>query len=200
MSIFIPVDHPPFTKRIERSEFMPQEQDMEILECSTVSHSRIGRSLSAFNLKFTTPSERMISVESAYQGSKVFQKGGPFQDLYDKASSVAKQDQRIRSHGRIIGFQFFSRKMPCMPLNAFYNWLYLSTLIRVHTDAPGLLKKYDGFSDSFFNPQKGRSCQAEAVSMIKGLKSHGLWNIDFFKDWREFYKMTETVVKGEEIK
>ena len=71
-----------------------------ILEISGKSSSRLGVSLSAFNLKLITPNGSSISVECAYQGSKVFQNGGPFQDLYFVGSSrAAKTDMRLSTSG-----------------------------------------------------------------------------------------------------
>jgi len=49
-----------------------------ILEISTRSEVILGISLSAFNLPFEG---RNYSVESTYQASKVFEKGGPYLDL-----------------------------------------------------------------------------------------------------------------------
>ena len=199
MPIFVPKEHPPFTSKFSYDDPDPLHniEEMNLLDCSSLSPSPIGRSLSAFNLKFTTPKEQVISVECAYQGSKVFEKGGPFQDIYTKSSTEAKTDSRVREHGRITGFMFFTRYMPCMPLNAFYNWLYLSTLVRALPDAPSILKRYDGFIDRFFDPKRGRACQAESVSMVKGLHSHGLFKPEFFKDWRAFYEVNENVIKGD---
>ena len=47
-----------------------------ILEISGKSKSPLGVSLSAFNLKLRAPHGQVMSVECAYQGSKVFEKGG----------------------------------------------------------------------------------------------------------------------------
>ena len=187
---FLSKTEPPFSERVAGKINKP-----DILECSTSSENQIGKQLSAFNLRFSTPAGRTISVESAYQGSKVFEKGGPFQDIYDKSSREAKTDPRVRTHGRITSFQFFNRKMPAMPLNAFYNWLYISTIIRAEPDIAAMLEPYRGFTDQFFNPNRGRSCQAEAVSMIKGLSRHGLLTEEYMKDWRKFYQLSEELIK-----
>ena len=194
--IFVPDEHPPFAKRVEAADSTYQEiESLSLLECSTASASQLGRQLSAFNLRFTTPKGRTISVECAYQGSKVFEHGGPFQDLYNKSSSMAKRDKRVRKHGRITGFQFFNRKMPCMPLNAFYNWLYISTVLRVYPNIMNKIQGYTGFTDKFFNEKKGRSCQAEAIAMLRGLNGHGLLTSEFMSDWSTFYKTVESVIK-----
>lgn len=62
------------------------------LEISTKSMQPEGVELSAFNLMKYVPSlERSITVECAYQGSKVFEKGGQFRDIYFKTSKEAKK-------------------------------------------------------------------------------------------------------------
>ena len=64
-----------------------------ILEISTKSSSETGKKLSAFSLNIHNAT---ISIESAFQGSKVFENGGPYQDLYNVSSRDAKKDQRIK--------------------------------------------------------------------------------------------------------
>src|SRR5580698_10480179 len=53
-----------------------------LLEVSTKSESPLGQYLSAFNLKVRTWEFGEIPMECAFQGSKVFEKGGPYTDLY----------------------------------------------------------------------------------------------------------------------
>nr|WP_198014503.1 hypothetical protein [Salipiger mucosus] len=73
-----------------------------ILEISTRSENPLGRSLSAFNLALSIPGrEDPVTVECAYQGSKVFEHGGPFTDLLGVSSWEAKKDPRLTSSGSI---------------------------------------------------------------------------------------------------
>src|SRR5215212_8751124 len=55
------------------------------LEVSSKSEDSLGVALSSFNLKFTTKLGRTLTVEAAFQGSKVFEHGGPFVDIFDKS-------------------------------------------------------------------------------------------------------------------
>ncbi|TOQ17962.1 DarT1-associated NADAR antitoxin family protein, partial [Vibrio parahaemolyticus] len=65
----------------------------DLLEISSKSEVELGVSLSAFNLKITTKKhQRSFSVESAFQGSKVFERGGPYTDLFLADSLSAKRD------------------------------------------------------------------------------------------------------------
>ena len=53
-----------------------------ILEISSKSEDEIGVRLSAFNLcKYVPSLEKNVSVECIYQSAKVFENGGPFNEL-----------------------------------------------------------------------------------------------------------------------
>ena len=99
----------------------------KILEISSKSNSELGVNLSAFNLMINSKNKK-FSVESAFQGSKVFELGGPYSDLIGKDSKIAKKDLRLKNSGRIIGFNYFGRVFPTQPLDYFYNWLYINAL------------------------------------------------------------------------
>ncbi len=73
-----------------------------LLEISTKSDELLGQRLSAFNLKIETDMGE-ISVEAAFQGSKVFEQGGPFTDIYRKDSYAAKIHQLSGQNGCSAG-------------------------------------------------------------------------------------------------
>ncbi|WP_409563739.1 DUF6977 family protein, partial [Klebsiella pneumoniae] len=55
----------------------------KILEISSKSRDSLGIALSAFNLSFTTlKHQRTLTIECAFQGSKVFQRGEPYTDMF----------------------------------------------------------------------------------------------------------------------
>src|ERR1051325_8321848 len=100
-----------------------------ILEISSKSEIELGVQLSAFNLKITTKiKKRIISVESAFQGSKVFERGGPYNDLLEADPRAAKKDSRLRESGNLIGFRFFGKEFPLVPRTSFYDWVYVNAL------------------------------------------------------------------------
>jgi hypothetical protein len=138
-----------------------------LLEVSTKSEERLGQRLSAFNLKIDTPVGK-ISIEAAYQGSKVFKDGGPFTDIYGIDSRSAKRDERLKSSGPLVGFDFFGQKWPLIPKTAFYDWLYLSAL-EPHQEFLKKLFVYKGFTDIEFNPEKSFSCQARTCALLVSL-------------------------------
>lgn len=138
-----------------------------LLEVSTKSEEEIGRRLSAFNLKVET-SIGKISVEAAYQGSKVFQYGGPYTDLYREDSRTAKKDERTRNSGDLVRFCYFGQDWPLVPKTAFYDWLYLSAL-EPHQEYLSRLFFYYGFTDIEFNPGKSINCQARTCALLVAL-------------------------------
>src|SRR5438874_2853780 len=98
-----------------------------VLEISSKSDMALGVALSAFNLTLRLGS-RTMSVEVAFQGSKVFEQGGPFHDLYSAASRDAKTDERMRGSGQLVGFNFLGQEWPSQPQTCFYDWLYITAL------------------------------------------------------------------------
>ncbi|MEW6281613.1 MAG: hypothetical protein AB1758_23585 [Candidatus Eremiobacterota bacterium] len=67
-----------------------------LLEISSKSPEPLGRELSALNLTFQHQGCR-LSVESAFQGSKVFERGGPYHSLYELPGREARAYPALRS-------------------------------------------------------------------------------------------------------
>jgi hypothetical protein len=150
-----------------------------LLEVSTKSEETTGRHLSAFHLKVRMR-DRVISLESAFQGSKVFEAGGPYTDIYDVDARTAKRDPRLRESGRLVGFEFEDLKFPLEPKTAFYDWLYLNAILP-HRD---WLKDrltgrvgYAGFTDIEFNPAKSVNCQARSCALFVAMMQNEM--LDF---------------------
>lgn len=145
-----------------------------VLEISSKSSEELGVSLSAFNLTFTTKKhKKSFTVESAFQGSKVFTKGGPFRDLFNLSPLDAKRDIRLKESGDLIKFEFFGETFSNKPRTLFYDWLYINAL-RQHKHLSSKLMDYDGFTDIEFNPKRSINCQAHAVALFVSLQSCGL--------------------------
>ena len=153
-----------------------------ILEISGKSDSDLGRSLSAFNLSLKTLSGQKISVECAYQGSKVFENGGPYHELYSVSSREAKTDERLKNSGALIAFSFRGEDFPIEPKTAFYDWLYITALFQQKTDIAQKLKAFQGFSDIVFNPNRSFNCQARAAALFVALSKNGLINEEILQD------------------
>jgi hypothetical protein len=142
-----------------------------LLEISSKSEREIGRKLSAFNLKVEIEGQ-ITTLECAFQGSKVFENGGPFTDLYWTDSREAKRDTRLRESGNLIGFRFEGRDFPLSPSTAFYDWLYIRALYP-HRDWLTRLNKCAGFTDIEFNPGKSINCQARSCATFLALQQQG---------------------------
>lgn len=145
-----------------------------VLEVSTKSAEKLGVRLSAFNLKVQLPDGRHVPLESAYQGSKVFEHGGPYVDLYALSARDAKQDSRLRSSGRLTSFRFGNVEWKLEPKTAFYDWLYLSAL-KEHAEYLRRLFKYDAFSDIEFNPERSINTQAHSCALLVSLLKKDLF-------------------------
>lgn len=145
----------------------------KILEISTSSEEELGRSLSAFNLFLTTKNKKKITIETAFQGSKVFENGGPYNDLYGENSLGAKKDERLKSSGSLIGFKFFKEEYPLEPQTFFYDWIYINTLHQHEKYRTDVLK-YEGFTDIEFNPSKSINNQAQSVALYVSLSANGV--------------------------
>lgn len=139
-----------------------------ILEISSKSQTELGIELSAFNLIIQLPNGKKCSIEQAFQGSKVFVKGGPFVDLYESTSIKAKRDIRLKKSGDITRFEYFNNIFPLEPKTFFYDWLYIKALNENKQYHKKLLT-YTAFSDIEFNPKKSINCQAFSAALFVSL-------------------------------
>ena len=151
--------------------FQKKYPEKKLLEVSSKGWDETGNALSAFFLPIRVGEKKTV-LESVFQGSKVFEKGGPYTDLYWRAPWEAKSDQRLRESGNIIGFSLGEEFFPNEPKDFFYNWIYVNALYQ----DPGLFEramKYNAFTDIEFNPKKSLNCQARSVAIVKGLQMAG---------------------------
>jgi hypothetical protein len=143
------------------------------LEISSKSDDSLGVSLSSFNLKFTTKKNNLtITVETAFKGSKVFENGGPFRDIFFIQPKDAKRDPRLRESGALTGFSFFGEEWDVKPRTAFYDWVYINAL-RAQPDLASRILNYDYFTDIEFNPDKSVNCQARSAAIFCSLSLRG---------------------------
>src|ERR1700692_3792813 len=140
-----------------------------LLEISSKSELEVGQKLSAFHLKIKI-GDKETTVECAYQGSKVFERGGPYVDLYWKTSREAKRDERLRESGKLIGFNFEGESFPTSPATVFYDWLYLKALYPPR-DWLKRRNEWAGFTDIEFNPEHSLNCQARSFAAFMALQT-----------------------------
>ena len=167
-----------------RKIFFEETGISNILEISSKSENKLGIDASAFNLKLSLDGLN-ATVESIYQGSKVFEKGGPYKDLYLKSSIEAKKDIRIKESGSLICFNINGEKWSLE--DDFYSWLYMNALLQNINISEEILK-YKAFTDIEFNPKKSYNCQANSAAIYVSLVSK---NMDFevIKNINEFKKV-----------
>ena len=176
-----------------------------ILELSTKSHQRLGESLSAFNLTLRRPnwyceqypdSQHHFSLESVYQGSKVFAEGqGPYLDLYQYSPRDAKRfmnDHGLRTEAP-VAFRYGSEEWTALPgRTSFYDYLYLKALQYAESErAVDLTRLSDAkaFTDIEFNPQRSLNCQARSCALYVVLGQRRLLN-DALADLESFVEIT----------
>jgi len=143
-----------------------------VLEVSTKSANKRGRHLSAFHLRVRTTQKGSVPLECAFQGSKVFEHGGPFVDLFSAEPREAKKDRRLKESGQLVAFRFEGMDWPLEPKTAFYDWLYI-TSIYPHRDLAMKLYAYGGFSDIEFDPTRSINCQARSIALFLSLMKRG---------------------------
>lgn len=144
-----------------------------ILEVSSKSLEVIGKNLSAFNLTVETKSIGKLCVEAAFQGSKVFEHGGPYTDLYYKTGWEIKKDNRLKTSGNLKCFCYEGIEWNLNPTTAFYDWLYLNALYQKKKYCE-ILRSFNGFTDIEFNPRKSFNCQARSCALYVALERKGI--------------------------
>lgn len=144
-----------------------------VLEISSKSEHRLGVRLSAFNLLLDHPQLGKLPVEAAFQGSKVFEDGGPYNEFYGLQGRAIKKDPRLKESGALTHFDLVGQKWALQPLTAFYDWLYVTALSQ-NPDLHEPMLQYAGFTDIAFNPKKSINCQARSAALFVELHCRGV--------------------------
>ena len=174
--------------------------EIKVLEISRYSITELGTKLSAFNLDVSINGKK-TTVESAFQSSKVFEKGGPYTDLFDSPSIISKKDSRLSSSGHLMKFDLLGNEFPANPKTFFYDWLYVNAVSQ-NKELLSKLSEYTAFTDIAFKPEKSINCQARSaaicVSLLKkGLLATVLENKETFKEI--VYSDENSIAKGIQI-
>lgn len=160
------------------------------LEVSTVGEEEIGKSLSAFTLKY-----KSNVLECVFQASKVFTDGGPYKDLLKVSPRQAKKDERIHNSGSLIAFELEGQKWPLSPKSAFYDYLYVQAVKQsIPMNKLQEIMGYQFFTDIYFQHQKMYNTQARSIALVQ-LIIREFGNIPDFTS-REFIKYHKKHVKN----
>lgn len=183
------------------AEFKKDNPNYNVLEISSKSENSLGVKLSAFNLNIKLKNGSFICLESAFQGSKVFEDGGPYQDLYWVEPKLAKKDERIKNSGKLVHFKFFNQVWEIEPKTLFYDWLYINSLYMESKLAKEIIN-YDAFTDIEFNPQKSINCQAYSAALFVSLSKLDILNksIQCVDNYKNIIKKGITKKKTEKQK
>ncbi|MGB4661444.1 MAG: hypothetical protein WBI07_19890 [Mobilitalea sp.] len=101
----------------------------KVLEISTKSNELLGVKLSAFNLMLQDEELGMqIHLENVFQSAKVFEFGGPYDDLKTVSPKDAKRDIRLQNSGKLICFRYDNKDWELIPKTMFYDWIYMKAL------------------------------------------------------------------------
>ncbi|MBP3206732.1 MAG: hypothetical protein J6M21_00560 [Campylobacter sp.] len=154
----------------------------KVLEISKASPMDLGRNLSAFNLNLTLINDRgeaiSASVERFFQGSKVFEHGGPYHEIIYDRSIHPKKYHKLKSSGIFVGFELFGKAYATEPKTYFYDWLYLNALLQNQLLGEQVVE-FEYFSDIEFNPKKSFSSQSKSVALYSAMKKYGLFEENF---------------------
>jgi hypothetical protein len=149
--------------------------DVPVLEVSGKSSSPLGVALSAFNLRTRHSRYGFITVESAFQGSKVFADLGQIEQAYEVDPKTAKSIARqADSQHELVSFSWGNDEWPLEPKTLFYDWLYCSAL-QHYPELVETLRTYNAFTDIEFNPMKSFNCQARSCAIAVSLFERGLF-------------------------
>lgn len=153
------------------------------LEVSSKSTEELGKKLSAFSLKCGN-----VPLENVFQSSKKYQNGGPYEDLIEVKPSEAKRDGRHRTSGNLTAFVYSGETWPLQPATAFYDYLYITSLINSYGKELDL-SKYYWFTDIEFNPNKSINCQARSTAIYKLIQQMDKFDVlESQKSWISFHE------------
>ena len=148
--------------------FNSTHPEKTVLEISCMSESELGRSLSALNLKLQS-SDKTITVEAAFQGSKVFESRRSYTEIYKLGARDPKRFPAFSTSGSLAGFELFNQGFPWEPKTFFYDWVYINALVEKHAQLD-----FDAFTDIAFNPKNSLHCHARSAAIYVSLTKRGL--------------------------
>lgn len=142
---------------------------LKVLDVSYVSDQEMGVKLSSVNLPITLASGKPIPVECAYQGSRLINHAGPYEELLDADAIKAKEHPRMS--GENTGFLIDDKEYAADVLPSFYDWLYCRALNQ-NPELAIALEKFDAYC-SIMSPVGSIKCEARAAAIYEGLRMSG---------------------------
>lgn len=165
-------------------EVIRKKYGERVLEVSTKSEVDIGKALSAFNLKLDG-----CVLECVFQASKVYDRGGPYDDMRYLQPKDAKRDERHTIFGKLKRFVYNGEVWELEPKTAFYDYIYvLAAFQTLSIEEIRKVCDYAWFTDIEFNPNRSINCQAQAVVILKYIIENNCESVFENKaTWLNFY-------------
>lgn len=166
-------------------------------------NKNLSQSLSPYNLKFRTKSNTMVSVERAFHGSKVFQNGKQFKELFNYRRYDIRTLKELRTNGEVKEFNFYNKVFVVSDYDSefFYIWLYLHTLNQKHNlYLLSYIKNTDGFYEDFQDKNTKYGNASLACAVAKYLLNNDLFDYcmrdDFllYKEVKKFILLFKNIV------
>ena len=161
--------------------------DKKVLEVSGTSEDELGRKIRSEILEKKIPSlDIKAPVANVYRGSCLFEKGGPYPELYGLSPQKAKNDRRLKEKGSLVHYSYEDTKYTKRPRAAFYYWIYINALLENRELAEQVVK-YDAFSDISCSPGGKPFGAARGAAIFTALSRMGL--LEQAEDFERFRKL-----------
>jgi type I restriction enzyme M protein len=164
------------------------DDKLSVLEISTKSENAVGVLLSAFNLRVISEVDgSSYPLENVFQSSKVFVDGGPYREILYISPKDAKRDERLRTSGSLVAFDYSGVRWESEPKSMFYDYLYISALAANERLSEKIMD-YDAFTDIEFNHQRSINCQARSAAIFVSLRKLGVGVLEKALKDKEFFR------------
>ena len=203
-TVLVPFETPkvtPETKNIRKNRVQSLHErfghiypDKKVLEVSGTSKDELGRKIRSEILEKKISSlDITVPVSNVYRGSCVFEKGGPYPELYELSPQRAKSDRRLKEKGSLLYYYHEEAEYPKRPRAAFYSWIYINALLENRELAEQVIK-YDAFSDINCSPGKKPFGAARGAAIFTALSRMKL--LDSVKEFESFRRLVSMEVQG----
>lgn len=164
----------------------------KILEVSPYG-SNIGQMLTPWQLTLKTKSGVSYPVAAIYESSKVFERGGPYEDLKDKNQDELQKDERLTQSGDLMGYHFEEEAFTTTPRHKFFDYLYIRAL-KDREDLQEELLKADIVTDVTYQMNAMHLSPARSVSYFISLYRENLLDkvLSSSEEFDKMYLMTFT--------
>lgn len=149
-----------------------KESGGEILEVSPYGNA-VGKACTPWHLKMKADNGEEYPVAALYEAAKIFEDGGPYEDLRSKRPDEIFGDQRLRDAGSLMGFHFENEAFTTSPRHKFFDYLYIRAL-RDREDLHEALLKAEILTDVTYQMSRMYLSPARSVSYFISLYREGL--------------------------